>query len=83
MDIIYNYNKEVFNWKIKAFVGFSQENSQKIIYISEKDFKEKKFKNVLILSIISFSDLMINITKKGKDFLKFFNKLTEDTNLFF
>ena len=82
-DLIYNYNKEIFNWKIKEFVGFSRENSQKIIDICEKDFKEKKFKNVLILPIISISNLMINITKQGEDFLEFFNKLTEEQQSFF
>ena len=83
MDLIYNYNKEIFNWEIKKFVGYSLENSQKIIDICEKDFKEKKFKNVLILPIISISDLMNNITKKEKDFLEFFNKLTEEQQPFF
>jgi len=83
MDIIYDYNKEIFNWKIKTFVGFSLENSQKIIDICEKDFKEKTFKNVLILPIISISNFMINITKKGEDFLELFNKLTEEQQCFF
>ena len=37
-----NYNKEAFDWKINQFVGFSEENSRKIIKICENDFRREK-----------------------------------------
>ena len=78
-----NYNKEAFDWKINQFVGFSEENSRKIIKICENDFKEKKFKNIIIFPIKSFSNFISNMKGKGKDFLSLFNDLNEEMQPFF
>ena len=78
---IKDYNEEVFNWKIKDFVEYSQKNTEKIIGICESDLKKKKFKNVVILPIKSFSDFTTSLEKE--DFLASFNDLNEEMQPFF
>ena len=80
---IRDYNEEVFNWKIKDYVEYSQKNTEKIIDICESDFKEKQFKNIVILPIKSFSDFTARIEQEGKDFLASFNDLNEENQPFF
>ena len=48
---IKQYNSEIFNWDIHSFIGFSEENSQNLANICEKKYKEKKFKNAIIIPI--------------------------------
>ena len=44
MNSLQNYNKEIFNWQIKIFIGFTQENTNQILNIYNNDFKEKNSK---------------------------------------
>ena len=80
---INHYNTKVFNWKIKKIIGFSKENSIELCKICDKNFKEKKFKNVIIIPIKSFSDLKSQMKQNGKDIFLPFNDLNEEQQPFF
>ena len=45
--------------------------------------EEKKFKNIIIFPIKSFSNFISNMKGKGKDFLSLFNNLNEEMQPFF
>ena len=80
---IKQYNSEIFNWDIHSFIGFSEENSQNLANICEKKYKEKKFKNAIIIPINSISDFMTTIEQNGKDIFSPFNELPEEQQPFF
>ncbi len=86
--MIYNslkyFNKDIFNWEIKAeLIGYSKERTERLINICKNDFKEKNFKNIVILPIKSFSDFSERIEQNEKDFLASFNDLIEEMQPFF
>ena len=83
VNSIQNDNKEIFNWEIQIILGFSKDNSQKIIDICHNDFKQKNFKNVIILPIKSISYLSFKIQNNENDFFASFNELAEEEQPFF
>ena len=65
--IISNYNTDIFDWKLKNNeTNFSKDCSDRFIRAFKKDFREKAFKNVLIIPINSISDFQ-NILGQGDD----------------
>ena len=82
-NALIQYNTEVFNWNIKKLIGFSKENSDKLFKICDQDFKDKKFKDVIIIPIKSISDFKNQIELDGKDIFLPFAELTEEQQPFF
>ena len=79
---IKNDSSEYINWKIEEFKGFSPNNSSKIINICKNHFKEKKFKDVVIIPIKSIFDFKKLLEEKGKDIFEKFNDLNEEEQPF-
>ena len=74
------YDKNIFDRKIITLIGFSQENTDKIINsINENGY----FKNVIIIPIQSMSYLRNKIDYDKKNIFKPFNKLSEEKQPFF
>ena len=78
------YNSNAFDWKVKPpLIGFSQENTDKLLKDCEEDFNEGKFMMVVVVSIKSISNFKTLIEQNEKDFLAPFNEKFEEQQPFF
>ena len=70
-------------WKITIVKeGFSEENSEYIIQHLQKDYKELKFKNVIIIPIISLESFKENLKDDSKNIFNHFSDLEIDEQPF-
>ena len=83
LNSITQYNLEIFNWNVSVLEEFSEQNSETLLSICEQDFKEKSFKNVLIIPTQSISSLKETLEQNGKDIFLPFNELAEEQMPFF
>ena len=83
-NLIPNYNKDVFIWSVKRKLnGFSENNSNYLVKVFEKDYQNKNFKNVLIIPIDSFENFQAIINEEEKNCLSHFECLIPEQQPFF
>ena len=79
---IENYNSDIYKWNIEEKVGFSDANSKYIFDKCKDNFKEKNFKDVIVIPIKSVENFKMTLKEKGKDILDKMNDLNEEEQPF-
>lgn len=78
-----NYNKNIFDWKYKFFEEFSKKNSEYLINKFKENYREKKFRNVLIIPINSIEQFSETLKNREKNILSSFSILNPEQQPFF
>lgn len=77
-----NYNKNIFDWKYEFIEEFSKKNSDYLIDIFKKNYREKKFRNVLIIPINSIEQFNNSLKNDDKNILRSFSILNPEQQPF-
>lgn len=89
IKLLDDFNSPIIKCKTKIINNYSKENSNEIINIFKEDYRQNKFKNVLIIPINSILDFINSIgifdNKKfeEKNIFHHFNKLNREEHPFY